>query len=131
MAAIDPRTAIVQRNVAITVNCSQWFSDNPGDTAIMQTRIDEFGNEIGEPITLEPTDPLTSRIVVDKESVTIVRTLLLQGAEDPDFSIYTCQSCMTTDDGLLVNCHSASVTVYPIGSAPEIDAADDDGKLIV
>ena len=132
MAADEPRTAIVQQNVEITINCSEWFSDNPGEnTYITRTPIDEFGEETGDPVILEPTQPgFPQRIIVDEESVTIARTILVRGAEDPDFSIYMCQSCMTTEDGLLENCQSASVTVYPIGSAPKIDAAADDGELI-
>jgi hypothetical protein len=129
MAADTPRTVVVQRNVAVTINCSDWFRDNPGDsTSITRTQLDQLGNEIGEPFTLQPTDFL-DRILVDDESVTITRTMLIGGAEDPDFSLYMCVSCMTTDNGLLENCGSASVTVYSIGSAPEIDAAPDDGKL--
>ena len=130
MAADTPRTAIVQRNVAITINCSDWFRDNPGDsTSITRTQLDELGNEISEPVPLLPEDSLSGRLLIDDESVTITRTLLVQGAEDPDFSLYMCESCMTTADELLTNCESASVTVYPIGSPPKIDAADDDGKL--
>ena len=129
MAADTPRTVIVQRNVAVTINCSDWFGDNPGDsTSITRTSLDQLGNEIGEPLTLPPAN--FGRILVDDVSVTITQTLLVGGAEDADFSLYMCKSCMTTDNGLLKNCASASVTVYPIGSAPEIDAAPDDGKLV-
>ena len=128
MAADTPRTVIVQRNVAVTINCSDWFRDNPGDsTSITRTQLDTLGDEIGEAVTLQPTD--FGRVLVNDESVTITRTSLVGGAEDPDFSLYMCVSCMTTDDGLLENCGSASVTVYSIGSAPEIDPAPDDGKL--
>ena len=126
-AADTPRTVIVQRNVAVTINCSDWFRDNPGDsTSITHTTLDQLGNEIGEPLPLQPAD--FGRILVDDISVTITRTLIVGGAEDADFSLYKCMSCMTTDNGLLENCASASVTVYPIGSAPEIDAAPDDGE---
>ena len=128
MAADTPRTVVVQRNVAVTINGSDWFRNNPGDsTFITHTPLDESGNEIGEPLTLAPQD--FGRVLIDDESVTITRTLLVGGAEDADFSLYMFMSCMSTDDGLLENCASASVTVYPIGSAPEIDAASDDGKL--
>ena len=128
-ATDTPRTVIVQRNVAVTINCSDWFRDNSGDsTLITRTNLDQLGNKIGDPLTLVPAD--FGRILVDDESVTITRTLIVGGAEDADYSLYMCQSCMTTDYGLLENCASASVTVYPIGSAPEIDAVPDDGKLV-
>ena len=128
MAADTPRTVVVQRNVAVTINCSNWFNDNPGNsTYISRTQLDELGNELSEPVRLLPED--NGRIMVNDKSVTITRTLLVQGAEDPDFSLFMCVSCMTTEDGLLENCASASVTVYPIGSAPKIDAAADGGKL--
>lgn len=128
VAADTPRTVIVQRNVAVTINCSDWFRDNPGDsTSITRTQLDTLGDEVGEAMTLQPTD--FGRILVDDESVTITQTLLIGGAEDPDFSLYMCVSCMITDNGLLENCGSASVTVYSIGSAPKIDAAPDNGKL--
>lgn len=131
MASDIPSTAVVQQDVEVTINCSQWFQDNPGDdTYITRTHINEFGEEIGDPARLETSDPaLLPRILVNDESVTIMRTILVQGAEDADFSIYMCQSCVTSEDRLIENCQSASVTVYPIGSAPEIDAADDNGEL--
>ena len=126
-AADEPRTAIVQSDVSLTINCSQWFSDNPGDsTSIKRQLIDELGEEINEPYVLEPTS--VGRIISDDVSATITRTIIVQGAEDFDNSIFTCESCMSTDDGLIDNCKSASVRVYPIGSVPEIDAAADDGK---
>ena len=131
MAADTPSTIVVQRNVTATVNCSDWFRDNPGDmTSITRTQIDTLGNEIGEPQELQPGPADFGRILVDDESITITRTLLIGGAEQSDFSLYMCMSCMTTDNGLLENCASASVTVYPIGYAPEIDAAPFDGKLM-
>ena len=127
MAADEPRTAIVQRNVTIIINGSQWFEDNPGDmTSIKRTALDIYGEEMGDPVELEPGD--YGRILVDDTTVTITGTVLVQGAEDPDFSVYTFESCMTAPDGLLVNCESTTVTVYPIGSAPEIDAGADDGE---
>ena len=132
MATDIPLTAIVQQNVEIIINCSQWFRDNPGnDTYITRTLIDESGEEADyPPERLETSDyGFPSRILVDDESVTILRTILVQGAEDPDSSIYMCKSCVTSEDGLIENCQSASVTVYPIGSAPKIDAAADNGEL--
>ena len=127
MAAEASKTVIVQRNVAVTINCSDWFSENPGDSmSITRTYLDESGSEITEPVTLLPME--SGRILIDDESVTITQILLELGAEDPDFSLYMCESCMTTEGGLLENCASASVTVYPIGSTPAIDAAADDGK---
>ena len=126
-AADTPRTAIVQRNVNITVNCSEWFDENPGDnTYITQAPLDEMGNEVYFEYRLEPI--VTDTRIIDHESVTFLNTYNDLGARDPDHSLLRCYSCMTSEDDLVTNCQSASVAVFVIGSAPEIDAAPQDGE---
>ena len=127
-AASTPRTAIVQRSVQVTINCSDWLDDNPGDDEyISRTQLDQFGNEVGDEMRLE-TNSFGDNLFVDEEAVTITGARFSEEPSNSDSAIYMCHSCMESADGLLTNCHSASVTLYVIGSAPEIDAAADDGE---
>ena len=130
-AASTPRTAIVQRSVEITINCSDWFSDNPGDeTYISRTQLDQFGNEVGDEVRLE-ANSFGDNIEVGLEAVIITEARFSEDSSNSDSATYMCHSCMDSADGLLTNCHSASVNLYVIGSAPEIDAAADDGELFM
>ena len=78
-----------------------------------------------------PDDQLNERRVVGgpfNRWLNITGTLIVQGAEDPDFGRYICSTCIARDTPE-EQCHNATVTLFLVGGPPTLDEAINNGEL--
>ena len=67
---------------------------------------------------------------VSNRWLNITGTLIVQGAEDPDLGNYICSACTNIGTPQEM-CHNATLTLYLLGSAPELDKAPNNGKYYI
>ena len=80
--------------------------------------------------TPEAQLPTARRIVGGEFNrfLNITRTLISQGAEDPDFGRYICSTCIAIGTPQ-EQCHNATVVLFLVGSPPQLDTTPNTGKL--
>lgn len=123
----DFQTAVVRGGVNILLDWSRWISetlDPIGDVArranytLRRTQLDEFGNPVGAPEVVGPSDP-EDRIFLefhpedDEYYVVISPTIARAGAEDPDRAIYELEACYLQPDASQ-RCVRSNMTVYAL-----------------
>lgn len=121
----DEMQTVILRNFSfVRLDWLRWVTETLGDSAgnatytLRKTQLDEFGNPIGAPEMVEPTDT-ESRIEVtlsprtNEYFVQIVQALATGGAEDPDRAIYELEACVPDPDGS-ETCYKSNITVYAV-----------------
>ena len=127
----DVQTAVVRDGAYIRLDWLRWVTETLGSSAgsanytLRRTQLDEFGNPVGAPEVVGPSDPGNRVTVkVDPETneyyVRFSRIIARAGAEDPDRAIYDLEGCYLQPDASR-RCDSSSITVYAIDITEETE----------
>ena len=120
----DRQTAVVADGAIIRLDWLRWVTETLGSLAsnasytLRRTQLDEFGNPVGLPEVVGPSEP-GDRIEVklDPETneyyVQILGIIARAGAEDPDRAIYELETCYLQPDASQ-RCASSNMTVYAL-----------------
>lgn len=60
--------------------------------------------------------------------LTVIGTIAIEGASDPDYGRYTCEVCLPADDAEKQQCHRSTTTLFIVGSSPRIEKGMDNSK---
>ena len=117
--------AIVQEGVRTIMDCGPWLRNFPGGIVswIMYSYVDldhQILSDMANPL-INP-DPLRATITGDYDEIlTLVRTVIVQGAEDASRGVYQCRVCV--GEGPFEVCHQANTTLAVAGRPPILDDA--------
>ena len=125
----DVQTAVVRDGANIRLDWLRWVTETLGSSAgnanytLRRTELDEFGNPVGAPEVVGPSEP-GDRIAVkfdpgtNEYYVQISQTVARAGAEDPDRAVYELEACVPQPDGSR-RCYRSNMTVYAIAITEE------------